>query len=259
MPGVDRSAPTRDELDQSGSIYMRIVDIGGMTAFFILQFYLAKEVAAGVALQPEHAWWILGGGVLGGYLWADFVSGFVHFIADNFGSVRTPFLGPVFFRTFREHHVDPLAITRHDFFEVNGANCVVSLPFAAATLAFVPIETSLLGLAFATFMLLFLFGIFLTNQFHRWAHLPAAPSWIRRLQATGLILGAAHHERHHRAPYDTYYCITSGLMNPLLARIRFFELIKAPLGRMLEPIVGKAEEVVGVPAPVSPSVGAPRP
>lgn len=245
MSGERRSATaTRDELNMSGSLYMRLVDIGGMAAFFVLQGFLAREVLAGLEAYGEHTWWVLGLAIVGGYLWADFVSGFVHFVADNFGSVHTPFFGPVFFRTFREHHVDPLAITRHDFFEVNGANCVVSIPFVAATLALVPVRDSLLGLAFGAFMLLFLLGIFCTNQFHRWSHLPAAPSWIRALQSTGLILGPEHHQRHHTPPFDTYYCITSGLMNPLLARTRFFERIKAPLGRMLEPIVGKAEEVV---------------
>ena len=183
-------------------------------------------------------------GAVGGYLWADFVSGFMHFVADSYGSVRTPFLGPVVFRTFREHHVDPEAITRHSFLEVNGANCLISVPFAAATFYLCPARDSLFGLAVATFMLLFLFGIFLTNQFHRWAHLPVRPAWIRRLQATGLILTPEGHARHHVAPYDTYYCITSGLLNPLLARARFFERIHAPLGRLLEPLVGKAEAVL---------------
>lgn len=235
--------PRREDLNMSGSLYMRAVDVGGMAVFFVFQALLAGEVWTGLGAHPGAWGWLLPLAVVGGYLWADFVSGFVHFLADNFGSVNTPFLGPVFFRTFREHHVDPLAITRHDFFEVNGANCVISIPFVVATWLWVPVSTSLLGLAFGAFMLLFLFGIFLTNQFHRWAHLPAPPRWIQRLQATGLILGVAHHQRHHTPPFDTYYCITSGLCNPVLSRLRFFETIKGPLGRLLEPLIGEAEEV----------------
>ncbi|MCA9635077.1 MAG: carotenoid synthesis regulator CarF [Myxococcales bacterium] len=225
---------------------MRAVDVAGMAVFFLFQGLLAREVLAGLEAFPGHAWWVLTLAGIGGYLWADFVSGFVHFLADNFGSIHTPFLGPVFFRTFREHHVDPLAITRHGFLEVNGANCVVSIPFVVGTYYLVPVRETLLGLAFGAFMFLFLVGIFLTNQFHRWAHLPAAPRWIRALQATGLILGPAHHQRHHTPPFDTYYCITSGLMNPILTRIGFFEAIKGPLGRAVEPIIGRAEEVVVV-------------
>lgn len=237
---------SRQELDMSGSLSMRLIDLVGMLVFFVYEGLLAREVLAGLGHAGVHAWWIIPLGMVGGYLWADFVSGFVHFLADNFGSVRTPFLGPVFFRTFREHHVDPEAITRHSFLEVNGANCLVSIPFAATTFYFCPVRTSLFGLAFATFMVLFLFGIFLTNQFHRWAHLPVRPGWLRRLQATGLILTPEGHALHHKPPYDTYYCITSGLLNPLLARTRFFERIKEPLRRVLEPLAGKADEAGGV-------------
>jgi hypothetical protein len=233
----------RQELDMSGSLPLRLLDLAALLAYFLFQGLLAREVFLGLSGAGDHVWWILPIATVGGYLWADFISGLVHFLADNFGSIRTPFLGPVVFRTFREHHVDPEAITRHSFLEVNGANCLISVPFAAATYYFVPVATSVLGLAFGAFMLLFLFGIFLTNQFHRWSHLPRRPRWLRALQATGLILSPTVHQRHHTPPYDTYYCITSGLLNPVLARTRLFERIQAPLGRLLEPLIGKAEPV----------------
>jgi len=234
------------DYDMSSSLWMRLVDVSSMSAFFLFEYLLARDACAYLELAAvSHAGWLLALALVLGYLTADFVSGFVHFLADNIGSTRTPFFGPVFIRPFREHHIDPLAITRHDFLEVNGANCLISLPVLLGTYYLVPIGGAG-SLFFAAYIGLFLFGIFLTNQFHSWAHNPPPPAWLRGLQRTGLILGPEHHARHHTPPYNTYYCITSGWLNPLLARTRLFERIKEPLRRLLEPIAGKADEAGGV-------------
>jgi len=49
---------------------------------------------------------------------------------------------------------------------------------------------------------------------------PSVAAWLQRRR---LILSQEHHEVHHESPYDTYYCITVGVWNPLLDRTRFFE------------------------------------
>ena len=245
MPAAPHTPADAARLDMSGAWSMRLVDGASMTAFFLLEYLLALDLVRGFSQQgaAPHAAWLVPLAGIAGYLSADFASGLFHFLADNFGSTRKPFIGPVFIRPFREHHIDPEAITRHDFLEVNGANCAICLPVLLATYLLVPVGANLLTLLLGAYVGLFLFAIFLTNQFHSWAHLPRPPRIVRALQRAGLILRPEHHQRHHTAPFNTYYCITSGWLNPLLARTRLFERIHEPLRRLLEPLFGVADEV----------------
>ncbi|AFM11711.1 fatty acid desaturase CarF family protein [Turneriella parva] len=161
--------------------------------------------------------------VLAAWLSADFVSGLVHFLADNFGNPDTPFFGKVFIYAFREHHVDPKAITRHSFIETNGANCLVSLPpMIYIWVATSPTHDYLLRLYFVLFFL----SIFLTNQIHKWSHMDSPPRLVGALQSAHVILPVAHHAVHHAAPHDKYYCITCGWLNAPLERLHFFQAIR---------------------------------
>ena len=198
-----------------------ILELCGIVAFFVLALFIGIDSYRGMTTFG-YAWFLPVLAILA-YLTADFFSGFVHFLADNFGSAETPIIGPNFVGAFREHHVDPKGITTHNFVDTNGNNCLVSLPPMLLVWLAVPTETTLLGYLFAAFFLALCFGVFLTNQFHKWAHMEEPPRAAAWLQRRGLILSQEHHEVHHESPYDTYYCITVGVWNPLLDRTRFFE------------------------------------
>ena len=196
--------------------------------------FLGYVVRLGVRLgQTIIAWqpWfvlvpVLGGAIVAAYLAADFVSGFVHYLGDTYGDEATPFFGPNFIKPFRIHHVDPKEITRHNFFEVNGSNCLISLVVLIPLYHLVSFTTPwhVMGALGIWFFIVFIFA---TNQIHKWAHANPenVPAFVKWLQNKSIILSPTHHQTHHTAPYATYYCITNGWLNPLLARIHFFEKI----------------------------------
>ena len=147
-------------------------------------------------------------------------------MADTWGSSEMKYLGKSLVRPFREHHVDPKAMTHHDYIETNGANCLVSLPVAAGVF-FIPLNIE--GwVSFALYWFVnigsMVFFVMWTNQIHKWSHLEPAqtPAFLRVLQRLHIILPPDHHQLHHKSPYDRYYCITTGWLNWPLSKIGFY-------------------------------------
>jgi len=157
---------------------------------------------------------------------ADFVSGLVHWGCDTWGTIHTP-LFSAFIRAFREHHVDPMAITRHDMIEANGDNCMLVVPPLIALAAVPPELSSWRDLFVFAYLVSMGIMVALTNQIHKWAH-QLRPHWaVRMLQNGGVVLSRRVHNIHHQSPYDRYYCITTGWLNPLLERIDFWGSLEA--------------------------------
>lgn len=150
---------------------------------------------------------------------ADFLSGVVHGMCDNLGSVDTPVVGQKFIRSFREHHTDPMDMTRGDFVRVNADNFLACLPVLIPCVVWLDASRHPYV---ASFVLALTLVVIMTNQIHKWAHMPTVAAPVRLLQRSGLILSPEHHAIHHTAPYDTHYCITSGITNEPLRRIGFW-------------------------------------
>jgi len=196
----------------------RAVEIASIVAVFGL--LIAFGIRVGQTVDTPLGWVGLAITLLAAYIATDVISGVVHWAGDTIGHEQVPFLGPNFIRPFREHHTDQKDITRHDFIETNGNNCIVVLvPLLGAYFLSPRVGFGFFLAAFVAFTGLFVVA---TNQFHKWAH-DDSPPWIARpLQRWGLILSPQHHDIHHAAPHDKHYCITVGWMNPILNGVRFF-------------------------------------
>ena len=117
-------------------------------------------------------------------------------------------------------------MTKHDFVETSGNNCIVSIPFMLLVYYLVDIKSNLFAYAFYSFFSFLMIAVFITNQIHKWAHMENPGRLIQFLQRSNLILSPEHHQVHHTDPFDKYYCITVGWLNPFLYKIHFFEGIK---------------------------------
>ena len=203
-----------------------VLEGGSLLAFAIYAGWLAGRLfeAASGALDLLT---LLASGVVG-WLLADLLSGLVHWAGDTLGSERTPVLGPSFIAPFREHHDDPQAMVAHGTVELVGSTALLALPSLVPVTHLVAFEgQGPLRLALGGVLLATLLGVVVTNLVHRWAHMDRPPAVAALLQRTGLILTPARHERHHTAPFDGWFCISSGLLDGLLMRIGLWERLNA--------------------------------
>ena len=151
-----------------------------------------------------------------GFVGAELFSGVFHWATDNYGSLETPVFGPAC-AAFQGHHGAPWTITHRSTFnnvhKIARMACPLTLLAGVLMKPFAAIATSVL-----------LWGQVCAQEAHRWSHVPPSsqPSFIRRLQACGLLLSSEEHGRHHRSPYAEHYCILFGGLNPLLDRSGIF-------------------------------------
>lgn len=224
------------ELAAGYSRTFRTIEVLAIISFWALSVAIAVKAWPYIGVHP----WVIASALCAGFVMADFVGGLVHWMGDTWGSPDMPILGKALIRPFREHHVDEKAITRHDYIETNGANCLVAVPVAAAAL-FIPLTIAGWE-APALFALVsigaMIFWVMMTNQIHKWSHLEPEemPALLKAAQRLHLVLPPAHHQVHHTPPFDTYYCITTGWLNWPLAKLRFYRhaerLVTAVTGQL---------------------------
>ena len=216
-----------DALAAGYSGWYRAVEIFSIVAFWALSAGIVYRLSFHFHDSP----WLLVAAFLSGFIMADWVSGFVHWLGDTWGRTDMPILGAALIRPFREHHVDQKAITRHDYVETNGSNCMISVPVAAMMFA-MPLHRDSDWYWLQMFVMAsngsMIFWVMMTNQFHKWAHSEESerPAWATWAQRLHLILPPDHHRIHHAAPFAKYYCITTGWLNWPLNKLHFYRIME---------------------------------
>jgi ubiquitin-conjugating enzyme E2 variant len=164
------------------------------------------------------------GQLLIGWLLADLIGGFLHWVEDRVLTEDMPLLGAAIVRPNRRHHREPLAFTAGSFLDRNLSTFIAA---GAVSLVWAMLLGPSLIWAAATL------GGAIQSIVHGLAHQPkAAVGPLRVLQETGLIQSPKHHARHHRPPSDGRYCILTDWLNPSLDAIGFWTSLERALLRL---------------------------
>lgn len=224
---------------QPGAGYSRIEEKSGTLHSIIehvMTYTFPLLCAANLYLAVRELGWLTSVvvslvGIPVAWILADLVSGLVHWFADTYGADDTPVFGPWLIKPFRHHHLYPRDICTHDLVLTIGNSCTMAVPFQAGALYLMlndeEVTITRAGLVFV--FNLFAIAMAATNVLHKWAHAEKTNWLISRLQRSKVFLSPEHHELHHTKPFDSYYCITNGWLNPVLERIRFFRNVEAAL------------------------------
>jgi len=209
---------SRKEFAGGYTTTQRVIETTLMAVFFAIEIYLLVKLTA---LPSRWAAAAALPAVVMGLVLADMLSGAVHWFCDTWGSISWPVVGQSVLRTFREHHFDEKAITRHDFVETNGSSASIGM-VPMLVVSWLPSHESLWAWAAIVCGCTTSFFVLMTSQIHKWSHTdrPSAP--IALLQRLGIIMSPEHHHKHHVAPYTHNYCITTGWLNPVAERFLVF-------------------------------------
>jgi hypothetical protein len=220
MPLMIGEEPSAEVLESGYDASHRIYELSGILATVATGSWLVLRLSSARAVP---VWWFPLTCLLG-LLGADLMSGIIHWGFDTWGDLDTPLIGKLAIRTFRQHHVDPTIMLRHDFVETNGHNITLALVLTSSGLWAVPAEGASASALFTGLSLLAM-AIFvsLTSQIHKWAHTPTPPRLVVWLQRARLVLSPEHHAQHHVSPHLRNYCITVGWFNGLLTALGVFE------------------------------------
>lgn len=207
--------------------------------------WTATNIAAGIAGTPTVGAAVglaatAGASLFAGYMAADVVSGVLHHWADNYANPKSenPFVRK-FAKQAQRHHFHPRGLGNYTPSAWASPVSLVSwAPLVAANLADAPVPV-LAG------TLSLVLGTTIYGVFHMWSHKRQddVPPIGRFLQKAHVAVSPQAHNKHHGLPWNSDFCLVSGLMNKPLQAIKFWPRYE----KAVYAITGKAPESWNVP------------
>jgi ubiquitin-conjugating enzyme E2 variant len=170
------------------------------------------------------------------WLTADLITGIIHWWEDAYGNPKWPILGKYVVEPNLTHHKEP-----HKLLEGSYWTRINTSVFAAVGIAGV---LWLFGLHSWQMIVCLLFCT-QGNEIHAMSHRPDKLTGrvVRLLQETGIFQSKKMHRWHHRAPYETNFCIMTDFLNPILNKIGFWRKLEWSIFKLFKIDVLRASPI----------------
>ena len=169
---------------------------------------------------------------------ADLYSGTLHWFLDTYGNPNWKFLniGEVLVKPSHAHHYEPRGLLKPTFWQRN------KLRYVFATV--LSIIGFLMGVSLPILAVFFVFAAH-TSEFHAITHRTSKENGkiISFLQKIRIIQTNRHHWTHHNCPYDTYFCVITNVLNPILDWLNFWKILEFMLSLVgIKPLQASLEK-----------------
>ncbi len=157
-------------------------------------------------------------------LFADFITGLIHWMEDSYWSPETPILGKWIVEPNLAHHKNGQEFLKKSWLESSW-----DLLIAGLLIIFAAYWANCLSWEIWLFAVI----IINANQIHKWAHITRyenKPQIIGFLQKLYILQSTEHHGKHHRKPNNSHYCTVTNWINPILDKLHFWRGLEKVFG-----------------------------
>ncbi len=153
------------------------------------------------------------------WLLADFLTGLIHWWEDAYGNPSWPLVGKLVIEPNLEHHKNPRLLLKGTYWHR------INTSLAAALL--IGVVLWLAGFHSWQMVVCLLFSA-QGNEIHAMGHRTDKENGriVLFLQKMGIVQRRKTHGWHHKAPYDTNFCVMTEFLNPVLNAIGFWKKLE---------------------------------